>query len=396
LAAVGTAALFGSLWVRAEDAPPTPRPRVRGETLEMEAVLHCARGAQFGTSVLLPDQSPVSLTLDLREPRSRGLVRKVRWHSDEGVLESDDDVLRNTFYPPIRSKVCTVEAKVGYYPRSGDRVLTVAAIDETAVLKILTPTSADLLLNGMIDRYRIGEYPDPSDPAIREQFDVENSFALIYPDKFLRPNAFYLVDDNSREFPLTPHLRLGSGRAHYALDYEWFSLGKRQYVAIDPGLLRKLEDLIALFNEAGLAGDKIRTIYGFRPPAYNLERVDRDGADSLKAPFSLHQYGKALDVIIDADDDMRLDDLDGDGRSTVRDAAVMMHYINQLDRRYRDEGVPLYGGAGLYDHHDFWERPVQSPYVHFDVRGFLDPNGYLIRWPRTWPDTNEPIAWGDL
>ena len=376
---------------------PVPlRPRVRGETLELEANLRSARGSQFGTNVLLPDQRSVTLMLELREPRSAGLVRKIRWHTDEGVLKSDTDVLQNTFYPPIRSKVCTVEAKVGYYPRSDDRVLNIAAIEETAVLKILTPTSGDLLLNGMIDGFRIGEYPNPGDPRIRETFEVDDSYALIHPDKFLRPQAFYLVDDSSRDFPLTPHLRLGAGRAHYALDYEWFSLGKRQYVAIDPGLLRKLEALIVLFNQAGLRGDKVRTIYGFRPPVYNLERVDRDGSDSLKAPFSLHQYGKALDIIIDADDDLRLDDLDGDGRSTVRDAAVMMHCINQLDRRYRDEGIPLFGGAGLYDHHDFWERPVQSPYVHFDVRGFLDSTGYLIRWPRTWPDTKEPIAWGDL
>jgi hypothetical protein len=80
----------------------------------------------------------------------------------------------------------------------------------------------------------------------------------------------------------------------------------------------------------------------------------------------------------------------------VRDTIPLIHCVNILDRRYRTQKIPLYGGAGIYDHHDFWERPVQSPYVHTDVRGFLDEDGTLIRWPRTWPDTGELISWGKL
>ena len=69
---------------------------------------------------------------------------------------------------------------------------------------------------------------------------------------------------------------------------------------------------------------------------------------------------------------------------------------NGRDSNPQYRGIKLYGGAGIYDHHDFWDRPTKTPYVHMDVRGFLNENGTLIRWPSNWPDTSEPIAWGNL
>ena len=67
------------------------------------------------------------------------------------------------------------------------------------------------------------------------------------------------------------------------------------------------------------------------------------------------------------------------GKIDIDDARVILHYVNQLDKKYQNENSPLVGGAGIYSHHDFKGR-VQSPYIHIDVRGFTNPDGSLIRW----------------
>ena len=141
-----------------------------------------------------------------------------------------------------------------------------------------------------------------------------------------------------------------------------------------------LAAVLALAMEAGVTGRKFRFIYGFRPPAYNLRGDGGSGSEgSLKAPFSMHQYGKAADIVIDDDDDLVLDDLSADGRSDLADARALMKFVDRVDGQYRDRGDPRVGGAGVYGHNDF-RRRKQSPYVHVDVRGFCREDGGLIRW----------------
>ncbi|MGC9327560.1 MAG: hypothetical protein ACP5I1_07990, partial [Candidatus Hinthialibacter sp.] len=92
-------------------------------------------------------------------------------------------------------------------------------------------------------------------------------------------------------------------------------------------------------------------------------------------------YGLAVDILIDEDDDLVMDDLDGDGKTTEEDAKILLRHVNHLDRMLLEQGSELVGGAGWYPHHDFWERGeyAQSPYVHMDARGYS--NGQrLVRW----------------
>ncbi len=339
---------------------------------------------QYKTTLLLENSEPVALRLRGMPQPSGGSAPRVIWRCDRGRLERTESSGENRFTPPPVSCVSTIEAELNVSAAKPGAAAPPAA---KAILRVISPSPGRLLKNGVIDGFTLGEYLDPRAPGVSK-----DSYAAKHPDKFQPPRAFYLVDDASRDLPVSPHFKLGD----FALDYPWFSLGKRQYIALDLGLLRKMEDLIAEFNRAGLPGDSIRIIYAFRPPAYNSSSIAKDGAESLKAPFSVHQYGKALDIILDADGDLQLDDLDGDGKVTVRDTIPMMRCVNALDRRYRSEKIPLYGGAGLYDHHDFWERPVQTPYVHVDVRGFLASDGTLIRWPAQWPDTKETIVWSKM
>jgi len=367
-------------------------PIGRGKTLDVRVSIQTPLFTQYKTTVFLENRNPVPLVLEYNLPKRPAFDIKIRWSCDRGILERTEATLRNRFFPPPRSAVSTVEAELALYPQQSGERTKIPVLRETAKLRIISPSPSILLRNGVLDGFRIGRYLNPADPKVQKEFDLSHSWAMIYPEKFLPPRFFYLVDEESRDLPISAHLHLGD----FALDYPWFSLGKRQYIALDYGLVRKIEDLIEELDKAGLPGEKIRFIYGFRPPSYNIGRIESDGRKSLKAPFSFHQYGKAVDFILDADNDLRLDDLDGDGRITVRDAGVLVHYVNVLDRKYRDRAVPLYGGAGIYDHHDFWERPVQTPYVHMDVRGFLDEEGRLIRWPKNWPDTGEPIDWENL
>lgn len=359
----------------------------KGVLLDFALAIRTSLPSQYETTVLLEKNDAISLLLDYDVPALTGYEQRVRWRCDRGRVEHEEGSLRNRFFPLSRSTVSTIEAEVGFYAKREGKTLSPPVLVKTAKLHVISPTPGNLLHKGELDDFKMGEYLNPSSPGASK-----TSYAALYPEKFLPPRVFYLVDDLSRDLRISRHLRLGD----FALDYPWFSLGKRQYIALDYGLVRKMEDLIDELNRAGLPGEKFCIIYGFRPPAYNLERITQDGSESLKTPFSLHQYGRAVDFILDADGDLRMDDLDGDGKITVRDAAVIAHHVNVLDRRYRAQGISLYGGAGLYDHHDFWERPVQTPYVHMDIRGFLDEKGGLIRWPAEWPDTGEPISWGKL
>jgi hypothetical protein len=378
--------------ISAASREPAPPPRLKGTTVDLQVSIQTSLPTQYESNVLLEDGDPVPLVLEYRALRVAGYEVRVRWWCDQGRVEREEGVLRNRFYPPTRSGISTINAEVSFHPKQKGRTLKIAAFNERASLKVLSPLDGHFLRNGEIDGFHVGEYLDPNSPETAKKFDLTDSWARIYPNRFLAPTSFYLVDDSTRDFQIARHQRLGD----HALHYPWFSLGKRQYIALDTGLVRKIEDLIDELNRAGLPGDRIRFIYAFRPPAYNSSRILRDAGESLKAPFSLHQYGKAVDLILDADGDDRIDDLNKDGQITVRDAAALAHYVNLLDRRYRDQGLPLYGGAGIYDHHDFWERPAQTPYVHMDVRGFLDQNGHLIRWPAEWPDTGTRIEWGKM
>jgi hypothetical protein len=207
---------------------------------------------------------------------------------------------------------------------------------------------------------------------------------------------FYKVEESTRNLRIAPHQTLGT----HTLDYEWFSLGLPQYIALDLHLVAKIEELIDLMNADGVSVTGIVPIYGFRPPVFNGQAIEYSTETNLKGRTSQHLYGRAIDFIIDEDGDGVMDDMNGDGFVDIHDAAVIMHYINILDRRYRSSGrMEMVGGAGMYERHDFKERAAwfkkQTPYIHMDTRGFLRDNGWLVRWPYKWPD-GEVILWGEI
>ncbi len=322
----------------------------------------------------------------LPQPGTLGVrTRKeeLQWSASAGRLSVRSGVTNNVWWPPAASTLTIIRTDYrGWFERFPETLLWGSVVvEKSCEVSVLPATPLHLLRDGVIDGFTIGEYLDPRSTATLQRYGDEAVWIRLYPEAYLPPDGFYKVTVENKDLPISKHFTLGT----FAMDYPWYSLGFPQYIALDYGLVEKLEALIALMEADGYPASNFALIYGFRSPAFNLGTMEEDHEYTLKVPFSLHQYGKAVDLLIDHNHDLVMDDLNGDGRVDIHDAAVIMHYVNILDRRYREKGSRLVGGAGLYERHDFRGR-VQSPYIHIDVRGFTNERGQLIRWPGFWPD----------
>lgn len=163
------------------------------------------------------------------------------------------------------------------------------------------------------------------------------------------PEGFLEVTEASQHLPLSTHFQV---RDFLTKDQPtvWPKL-----LVIELPLLDKLE-LIA--RELRLMGkpDDLRVMSGFRTPQYNALGVGRGG----RARDSQHMYGGAADIYVDADADGRMDDLDGDGRVTVRDADWLAGVAERVEAAYPE----VVGGIGIYR-----ATSAHGPFVHVDVRG---------------------------
>ena len=343
--------------------------------------------------VVLPNREPLGITVTVERPPApvEGFIEQrssIKWNADAGRIQAAVPLGSSAdgqavFHPPQGSHCVTLEVRLEVSLRrvvDDGREQTAKVIRE-GMFQVLTPVGVGAYDAGMIDGFSIGEYLDPFDPQLDDRFRVEAEWPIKHPDRYQVPTYFYKASRAINPLRISPNVRLGL----FVVDFPWMSLGETQYIALDLNLVRKLEDLIALMRAEGRQITTFEPIYGFRPPSFNIGKILDEPETTLKKPFSMHQYGRAVDFIIDEDGDGRLDDLNGDGVVDVRDAAVIMEYVNRLDRQYRADGrMEMVGGAGLYESNDFLERVRhmgQTPYIHVDTRGFLRDNGDLIRWP---------------
>lgn len=353
--------------------------------------------------ILLPNQRPVRIDVRVRrkQPPPVGVrevnAAAIRLEADAGRLAplveaAGAEPTAWTFYPPADSRMVTVRATrdvklermVFDAPRLGEMEQVWAR--QEAELRLLTPVSSSQMVGGILDGYEIGEYPDPWDPETHRKYQISSRWYETHPERYQVPDFFYKVEAHTRDMEIAPDQTLG----FWAIDFPWKSYGLPQYIALDLQLVRKITDLLNVMRADGYRITRFVSIYGFRSPRFNLGTILTNPETNLKEAFSMHQYGRAIDLVIDENGDGNLDDLNGDGIVDIHDAAVIMYYANQLDRQYRAERrMELVGGAGLYTHNDFVERVRalgQSPYIHIDTRGFLNGDGTLVRWPRAWPD----------
>jgi hypothetical protein len=188
---------------------------------------------------------------------------------------------------------------------------------------------------GRVGVYRVGRWP--------------NEGRVVRNAAYRPPAGFIEVTEENRELQVSAHFRLED-----FLDRSQPGVWPKPLV-LDERLVDKLELLTAALQDSGYAGHAIRVLSGFRTPQSNAR-----GARSGQSPESRHQYGDAADIIIDADGDGQMDDLNGDGRVDTKDAEILIRMIDAVEARHPE----LVGGAGLY-------RAIgkSGPFVHVDARG---------------------------
>jgi hypothetical protein len=188
--------------------------------------------------------------------------------------------------------------------------------------------------DGKLNGYRIGEYP--AKPL--------KGLAIYKP-----PPGLVEVTEANRATPVSPHFTL----EQFLCKQEG---GYPKYLVLKTRLLLKLEYLLQVVNRNGLRCDTFHVMSGYRTPYYN--------AAIGNVKYSRHVWGGAADIFIDENPrDGMMDDLNGDGRNDVHDAAVLYHLFDE--RFGKEEYEPFVGGLGQYR-----KTAFHGPFVHVDVRGF--------------------------
>lgn len=182
------------------------------------------------------------------------------------------------------------------------------------------------------------------------------------------PMGFIAVTQENADLPVSDHFRLGDFVTH---DLEPFP----KYIVLREPLLDKLELVLADLALRGVPTQHVVVLSGFRTPAHNAALGDASG----RARESRHQYGDASDIIIDADHDGRMDDLNGDGRVDAADVRVIEAAVDRVELAHPE----LAGGLGLYE-----AVGPSGPFAHIDVRGTRARWGTLGRGPLTMEPSN--------
>jgi hypothetical protein len=207
-----------------------------------------------------------------------------------------------------------------------------AATGETVTLQAFVRTP----FNPRQDRigsYRIGQYVlNPKNPV------------------YAPPEGLVALTPETADLQLSPHFRLKDFRCKQAG-------GPPEYVLVNERLLVKLERLIERLRDEGHTVTGLTVMSGYRTPHYNASIGN-------ETSLSAHLYGMAADVYVDEDGDGMLDDLDGDGQTTLDDAKVMHRIAETLDA-----DPEVRGGLGLYR-----ANSAHGPFIHLDVRG------QRVRW----------------
>ena len=213
----------------------------------------------------------------------------------------------------------------------------------------------------------LGAYPNPA--ASRSRLVREHQ-SLYEPPRF-----FLKIDRSTEKARLAPHLL--AGQMVSFLEQNKVRTSRRHTLWFPPNrpLVEKLERLSRELHAAGVGFRRLAVNSGFRTPLYNA----RIGG----AAFSRHIYGDAADVMIDENDDERMDDITGDRIANERDALLIAQALRRLELggRVRPGGI----GAYAYDAADSC-----AAFVHTDARGFITRWGTVHRRGRSldlrwWP-----------
>ncbi len=203
-------------------------------------------------------------------------------------------------------------------------------------LVVVTLESFGVMKGARVTGYRVGLWPTRGSAARDERYAPPSGFISVNPE-----NAWTQV---SKRFQLRDFLT-------HDQQHVW-----PKVLVLRVALLDKLELIGDELERRGLPGT-LRVMSGFRTPQYNEQGVGKKGG---RASASRHMYGDAADVFVDANGDDVMDDLDGDGKITIRDARVLFAVAEDVEARHPD----LAGGLSAYP-----ANPAHGPFVHVDTRG---------------------------
>ena len=217
-------------------------------------------------------------------------------------------------------------------PDPGTVALRFERGSESVSINVFVLHPFDRVRAGVLNGYRIGDYADRP---------------LRGDSIYLPPPGFIEVASPDRNILVSPHFTVGQFLCKQP--------GDPQYLALSRYLVAKLEALLAATNRAGYPAHSLHVMSGFRTPWYNLSIGNR-------TVYSRHLWGGAADVFLDTDGDGMMDDLDGDGRSTIDDARILYELAEAIDGSRVSGSRP--GGLGAYR-----RNAVRGPFIHVDARG---------------------------
>ncbi len=203
-------------------------------------------------------------------------------------------------------------------------------------LVVVTLESFEAMKGARVAAYRVGKWPT-SGLAARDP-------------RYARPPGFIQVTLENQSTAVSKQFCLADFLTH---DQQavW-----PKVLVLRVELLDKLELIGDELKRRGLPSS-LHIMSGFRTPQYNEQGV---GAKGGRASKSRHMYGDAADVIVDANGDGVMDDLNGDGRATIRDARVLYAVAEGVELQHPE----LTGGLSAYP-----ASSAHGPFVHVDARG---------------------------
>lgn len=327
----------------------------------------------FVTTANQPIDIRVAIKENITVPSGyRKELPNIDWFVSSGTLEGSGSK-RKWVKPEQGMQTVYISGSIDLSPTgsSGKKI----SVPFKAAKQFLIPKYVADISSGKVNGFEVGEYPSPTDPNDLKKSSVPDTVRK-QAKHYQPPKLFYEVTPDTYFKKIYRDYTLGE----FDLDPRFTPLEYPRYIALTPGILQKVGMLEDSMRKQGVKISKFKLIYGYRSPLYNLGAISEDEDKTLKSPFSMHMYGKAVDFIVDEDDNMVIDDLNHDGEITIEDANTFREYIKKVDMQLLAQQSELVGAGIIYFHHDYYERGayVQTPYVHMDTRGYVRDDGSLI------------------
>lgn len=238
--------------------------------------------------------------------------------------------------PAHSLQIPILSGNLAYTSRALPQIQQVTGASKLGEFSLITMKSFGDKIAGYVGNYRVGYWPEEK--------------GRLRSEAYTNPDGFIEVTPANQDTRISEHFRLKDFLTHDQHEV-W-----PKYLVLREPLLDKLELVLADLADHGIPVRNVHVLSGFRTPQYNMALGDESG----RARDSRHQFGDAADIVIDSNNDGRMDDLNGDGRVNFKDTRVILAAVERVEAKYPD----LVGGVGLY--HSNGEH---GPFAHIDVRG---------------------------